>query len=346
MQELRLGIIGAGRPWKTEGASGFGMSHAHMAGYKRAQGVVPVAVADINDENAKAFQREHGFQKTYSDYKQMLASERLDVVSVCTWPKLHAPMVVACAEAGVKAIHCEKPMAPTFGEARRMVEVCEARGVQLTFNHQRRFDEQFVNAKRLLKEGRIGKLIRMEMGCANLFDWGTHWFDMLFYYLDETPAKWVIGQIDTRETRDIFGAVNEGQGLAHVKFENGVHGLLLTGYERELEADQKLIGTDGVIEVNPKTPGFGPLRVWAKGMTDWEAVPSAGEQFQGAVALGVLDLVDALRTGREPELSGRRALRATELIFATYESSRRRGRVDLPLTIDDSPLMDMLGRAQ
>jgi len=41
-------------------------------------------------------------------------------------------------------------------------------------------------------------------------------------------------------------------------------------------------------------------------------------------------------------LSGRRALRATELIFATYESSRRRGRVDLPLDIDDSPLLAMM----
>jgi hypothetical protein len=64
----------------------------------------------------------------------------------------------------------------------------------------------------------------------------------------------------------------------------------------------------------------------------------------GAVGLGVVDLIDALKTGREPELSARRALAATELIFATYESSRRRGRVDLPLTIDDSPLLDMLGR--
>ena len=60
------------------------------------------------------------------------------------------------------------------------------------------------------------------------------------------------------------------------------------------------------------------------------------------VGLGVLDLVDALKTGREPELAARRALRATELIFATYESSRRRGRIDLPLTIEDSPFLSMV----
>ena len=64
-----------------------------------------------------------------------------------------------------------------------------------------------------------------------------------------------------------------------------------------------------------------------------------------AVQKGIVDLVEALRDGGEPELAGRRAYRAAELTFATYESSRKRGRVDLPLEIEDSPLMDMLDSA-
>ena len=56
----------------------------------------------------------------------------------------------------------------------------------------------------------------------------------------------------------------------------------------------------------------------------------------------IADLIDALRTGREPELSARRALNATEIIFGIYESSRRRGRVDLPLTVQDHPLATMV----
>ena len=50
----------------------------------------------------------------------------------------------------------------------------------------------------------------------------------------------------------------------------------------------------------------------------------------------------AVKNGREPELSGRKALQATELIFATYQSSRCRGRIRLPLTVDDSALLSML----
>ena len=49
-----------------------------------------------------------------------------------------------------------------------------------------------------------------------------------------------------------------------------------------------------------------------------------------------------MRTGREPELSARRALNATEIIFGIYDSSRRRGRVDLPLTVSDHPLTAMV----
>ena len=55
------------------------------------------------------------------------------------------------------------------------------------------------------------------------------------------------------------------------------------------------------------------------------------------------DAIDCLGNGREPVLSSRKALQATELIFATYESARRRARVTLPLQIDDSPLIAMVG---
>ncbi len=51
----------------------------------------------------------------------------------------------------------------------------------------------------------------------------------------------------------------------------------------------------------------------------------------GDTALFALDLIDALETVREPELSSRKGLQATELIFATYEFSRRRSRLVLPL---------------
>lgn len=345
MGALRVGIIGCGRPRNTEGATGFGMSHWHARGYEESPDCDIVALADISEENARAFQREHGGERIYTDYRAMLAQERLDIVSICTWPHLHAEMVIAAAEAGVRAIHCEKPMAPTWDEARRMVEVCEARGVQLTFNHQRRFSAPFRRARALLRDGAIGPLRRLEMRCIDLFDWGTHWFDMCFFYNDETPAEWVLGQTDFRDGRTVFGIALEGQGLSHFKFANGVHGLLITGHEHGWAAQNRLIGADGIIEV---AVADGPgLRLWGQGQTGWTIIelPEEGPALR-LVPLGVRDLVDALRTGREPELSGRRALRATELSFATYESSLRRGRVELPLRSEGSPIAALHAAAQ
>jgi predicted dehydrogenase len=314
------------------------MSHAHAGGYAASPDAQLVALADINCENAQSFQALHGGDRIYEDYRDMLAQEHLDIVSICTWPRSHAPMVLAAAEAGVRAIHCEKPMAPTYGEALDMVRVCQERGVQLTINHQRRFGGQYRQAKALLKSGAIGDLLRMEMSCSNMFDWGTHWFDMMFYYLDQAPAEWVLAQIEVRGGHPVFDVPIEAQGISHIKFANGVHGLMVTGYEAGWEAPQRLVGTEGVIEV-----GHNSLRVWNKGSEFWrDAEFAPGNDIADYVRDAVLDVVEALSTGREPELAASRALQATELIFATYESSRRRGRVDLPLDTCDSALAAML----
>ncbi|MBN1643096.1 MAG: Gfo/Idh/MocA family oxidoreductase [Anaerolineae bacterium] len=347
MPPFQVGIIGCGRPRSEPGATGFGQGHLHAAGYEASPECQIVAAADVSEANLEAFRQRHDVPRGYLDYRDMLAAEDLDILSVCTWPHLHAQMVIDAARAGVKAIHAEKPMAPTWGEARHMAQVCQDLGVQLTFNHQRRFGAPFRTAKQQLDDGAIGDLVRIEAFTSNLFDWGTHWFDMMFYYNDECPVEWVLGQIDARGGRQIFGVMVEGQGMSLFRWENGVLGMLLTGQDAWYEPDgvacaNRLIGAQGTIEVGVRA---GPqLRLRSAGTGGaWQAIDvSSGLHGGDHVVAGVLDLVDALVTGREPVLSARKALQATELIFATYESSRRRARVELPLEIDDSPLLTML----
>ncbi|RME60747.1 MAG: gfo/Idh/MocA family oxidoreductase, partial [Caldilineae bacterium] len=133
----------------------------------------------------------------------------------------------------------------------------------------------------------------------------------------------------------------EGHGLSHIQFQNGVQGLLITGQGANGSMLNRLLGSEGIIEVGRDRDA--PLRMWGTGQGGWVSVP-VEEDIHGQeyVKRGVLDLIDALKTGREPELSARKALQATELIFATYESSRRRGRVDLPLDITDHPMVSMV----
>jgi len=355
MTKYRVGIIGCGRPWGKEGATGAGMAHAHVKGYLASPDCELVAAADIKQENVDAFCEQYDIPAAYQSHVEMLSAENLDIVSICVWPHLHAPLTIDAARAGVKAIHCEKPMATTWAEAKEMVAVCEEHGVQLTFNHQRRFGAPFRNAKALLDKGAIGELTRIEAFTSNLYDWGTHWFDMMFYYNDETPVEWVFGQIDARQGRTFFGVTVEGQGLSLFKWRNGVLGLMITGSQvfnprgeppvREQIAGNRLIGTEGVIEVavqgGPKLR-FKNLETGGQ----WQENDEGEVHSYDLVVSAILDLVDALKTGCEPELSGRRALQATELIFATYESSRSRRRIDLPLEIEDSPLAAMLASGE
>lgn len=347
----RVAIIGCGRPRSEENATGFGQAHAHAHGYQASADCEIVAAADIRQENLDAFCTEYDIPNGYLDYHEMLAKEKIDIVSICVWPHLHTPMSVAAAEAGVKAIHCEKPIAPTWGESKALVAACDKNQVQLTFNHQRRFGTPFRKAKELLDDGSIGELLRLEAFAPNLYDWGTHWFDMLFMYNNEAPVDWLIGQLDARGARSVFGVMIESQGLAHFQWRNGVQGLMVTGQKSVDDArgdyvSNRLIGREGTIEVGVREGPTLRLRNLETG-GQWQDIETEGGIHGGDhVTAAILDLVDALKTGREPELSGRRALQATELIFATYESSRRRERIDLPLDIEDSPLLSMLESGQ
>lgn len=337
MDQFRVGIIGCGRPRNSNGATGFGMSHYHAKGYHGSPYAQIVALSDLVLDHARAFQELHGGENLYEDYREMLAKENLDIVSICTWPHLHSEMVIAAAEAGVRAIHCEKPMAPTWAEAQRMTHVCADLGVQLTFNHQRRFGPEFQQARALMRSGAIGDLVRLEGSCGNLFDWGTHWFDMFFFYNDEIPVEWVLGQVEPRGGRSIFGIQVEGQAISYFKFQNDVMGLLTTSAQDGWPLSTRIVGTDGMIEAALRTA---PLRIWEHGKGEWETVQLEGDNsLEGTVARGVIDLVEALKARREPELSARRVIQATELIFATYESARHGGRIDLPLAVDDSAIL-------
>lgn len=351
MVRLRVGIIGTGRKKERPDVTGFFMAYQHAAGYRALPDLCElVACADIVPENARAFAEANGIPAAgvYTDYRAMLAEANLDVVSICTWPHLHAPMTIDCAEAGARAVHCEKPMADSWGAAQEMARICEERGVQLTFNHMRRFGAPFSRARALLQSGAIGDLSRVEVGFSgDIFDTGTHYIDMCGFYAGEPAAEWVIGQVDYRAERRVFGVHAENQALGSWRYRNGVFGAVATGPgAASIGATNRLVGTEGTIEVG--VPDGPLLRVWRRDGAGWETIDTGDETLHGPGfhERGIADTVDALLHGREPELSARRALHATEIIFAIYESSRRRGRVDLPLTVSDNPLAGMVAAGE
>ena len=325
MANLKAALIGCG---------GRGRQHGH--GYVGAEGVDLVACVDKNPETAESCAEEFGIRNVYEDYHEMLAKEKPDVVSVGLWTGLHLDAVLACVDAGVKLINSEKPMAPTWGEAKKMHEACESAGVLMTFSHQTRYGPAFEKVRDLVKDGAIGDLVRIEGYCSNLFDLGTHRFDRMFFYNDDQPVEWVMGQVNCAEESTVFAVPVETHGISFVNWHNGVTGLLVTGETNNLQ--DRLIGTDGMIE-----NGRDGVRLLRSGSSEWETFELATVDLPGReTALYIRDAISWLNGGEESRTSSRKALQETEIIFATYESARKRARITLPLEADDSPLLSML----
>ena len=144
-QGLRVGVIGGG----------YGRNH--ILAY-RASGVEVAAFCQRSEEAAAKIAREFEIPKVFTDYRDLLALEGLDGVSVATPPYLHSPIALDAFSHGLHVL-CEKPLALTVAEAESMLAAAEAaRRVHMTaFNF--RFIPALRRMKELLEEGYAGKRI-------------------------------------------------------------------------------------------------------------------------------------------------------------------------------------------
>ena len=330
-KEFKTAFIGCGNRAKE-----------HVAGVLAEKRCRAVAVSDPKAEAAESLKEALGGRpKIYTDHRKMLEIERPDLVISCLWTRLHLPVFKDCVDAGVKAVHSEKPMAPTWGECLEMAGLAERSGCRLTFSHQRRFAAGNRLFRRMIAKGRFGKILRMDLySPPNLLDCGTHTFDQAFSFNAEQPVKWVLGAVDTRKTLNWFDVQSESTAVGTLFYANGVRAVIQSGGpDMDIWGGIRVTGTEGFIEVFwDGNPGQG--RIYAE--PGWRPDPVAADPPDQTVRM-VRDIVDCLAAGRESEISYKRALAASEVIFAFYESVRRQARMDLPLTgVSDNPLHAML----
>jgi predicted dehydrogenase len=336
----RVGIIGCGL-----------IAGGHRLGYRSNPATTVVAGADPSKPQRAKFLARYPGLRMYSDAREMLEAEKPDLVSVCTWPPLHAPLVVLAAESGVKGILCEKPMAVNLEEADRMVAACERNGVKLVISHQRRFNKRYMEAKAALKAGRIGDLVEIRGMCGgDLLTDGTHNIDLIRYFADDEPIKWVMGQINRRpwgtfgKETSRYGHQVEAATVARFDFANGVRGIMETGEcSRPVYQRIFLEGTKGWIEVDGdrgRDGGPSGWRIWAEGQAGWEE--HVIEQEANAFGLEIEEMLRWIEQGGEHLLSGQSARADTEVLMAVYESARQRSAIELPLNVQENPLEAMV----
>lgn len=319
-------------------------ARAHAIGVAADPRLQVVGVADINASAAEAMKADFKFTdaRVYTDHKLMLADLKPEVVITSLWTPLHLPVFRDSVDAGVRAVLSEKPMAPTWGESLEMARLAETSGCQLTFCHQRRFARGNQVVRSVIAAGRIGRIERMDLySPPNLLDCGTHSIDQAMSFNDEQPVKWVLGQVDTSKLLNWFNVQAEGMFVGTLVFANGVRASIQTGGpDADMPTGVRVIGSDGFIEVLWDGEIRKAVRYVEPG---WLLEPTTAEPGEEHMKAYVKDTIDALIQQREPELSYRKALRATEAIFAFYESVRRHRRIELPLTgVLDNPFLSQL----
>jgi predicted dehydrogenase len=331
----------------------------HARGYLAAQalGARLAAVADTDADVARKLADDLGIPAAFDNHLELLETERPDVLSICTPPGTHLEIARAAVDAGVKAVHCEKPMATSYADALEMHRLATAAGVQLTVNLQRRFEPVHRFAREQIAAGVIGDVISIEGYCPNLPDWGAHIVDLLLFYRGDRAPSWVMGQVDVSVNRYVYGAFAETSSLTQVKWEDGVNALIVTGREPQtpvlnLANNLGVIvqGTSGRLDARGARcviRRFGAEDLsfdspYSRDTATWER--GVDPAIVACTAEAIADLIACLRDGREPALRSEFGVRGAEVIFATYESSRSRRRVPMPLNPVDNALLSGLAQ--
>lgn len=153
MKELGIGIVGTGF-----------MGKAHAFAYRAALAAFPdipvprlEMIADVEAGLAAKAAHQYGFARSTADWRALVNDPRVDVVSITTPNTLHKEMALAAIAAG-KHVHCEKPLSPSLGYSREMVEAAETAGVvtQVGFNYLK--NPLLKMARGMIAAGELGEI--------------------------------------------------------------------------------------------------------------------------------------------------------------------------------------------
>ncbi|MFQ5731444.1 MAG: Gfo/Idh/MocA family protein [Planctomycetaceae bacterium] len=262
-----------------------------------------------------------------ADWRALLEGERPDVVSVATNSPSHAEITIACAEAGVKAVYCEKPIATRIVDAERMIAACNAAGTLLVVNHNRRFNPNYRRLRDLVAAGELGELTscNLQWGRGRLGNVGTHLFDAVEMLTGRTIES-VSGTLDPAGSPDCRGPEYRDPGGWGLLRLSG--GLMVTvdGADRaQLPARIVLNGANG----RAVTGGRDITVTWTGGREERRPGPRHDATSMDH-AMG--EIVAALDVGRSTPYAPAIALRVLEAIIGFHVShDLRSGWVDLPI---------------
>ena len=320
---VRWGILGAGSVARRRVMPA-------MNAHPRCQ-LQALMVRDL--ERATQLATEIGAARHYDQVDDLLADPDVDAVYISSQVNLHCQHVLAAAAEG-KHIFCEKPMALTADDCRRMIEACAHAGVHLEVCFVLRGWPIYHQVKRLLDEGRLGQVIQLrahlakwtpreegewrldpqQSGGGILIDTGSHYLDLFRFLVGD------FARIACMGSSAVFSWEVEESAFALVQFKSGAHATLTaSGAIPHGGNVLEIYGTEGTLLLGAE------LRI----------ITAAGEEVLPATFpdyySGLLDhFCRCLDEGGKALASGLDGLRNTEVIETAYRSLKEGRILEVP----------------
>ena len=348
---VRVGIIGCG------GIA----NNKHMPALKRLKNVELVGFCDIIPGKAEKAAEKFGTvdAKCYSDYKELLKDESIEVIHVCTPNRSHSFISIDAMEAG-KHVMCEKPMAKTTEEARAMIEASKRTGKKLTIGYQNRYRQDSTYLKRACMNDELGEIyyakahaIRRravptwgvflneeEQGGGPLIDIGTHALDLTLWMMNNYKPKMVVGSVYKKlgnqvETGNAWGDWNpaeytvEDSAFGFITMQDGATIVLESSWAlNSLEVDEaktSLCGTKAGADMKDGIRINGVK--YNKQYVEKPDLAAGGVAFFDGEEEKEHDTearlwIDAVINDKEVVVKPEQALVVTQILEAIYESAK------------------------
>jgi len=303
--------------------------------------------------------------KRYTDYKEMLDKEDIELVAIATSSGAHAEIALYCIDHGLHVI-IEKPMAMSIADANEIIRRSEEKGVTVCACHQNRFNIAVQKTRKALESGRFGKLSHGSIHVRwnrnkDYYDqapWRGTWaedggclMNQCIHGID--LLRWMMGN----EVETVYGVTRQQQhdyleaedvGMAIVTFKNGAVATIegtTNVYPKNLEETLYLFGENGTVKIGGKSTNN--IDVWDFADETEEDMANKGLEEQTSNVYGnghtslYADMIEAVKTGRKPYVDAMAGRNALEMILSIYKSMKTGQPVTLPL--DDFASIDMKG---
>lgn len=342
---IGIGIIGCGKIAQVR----------HIPEYMSNPNVKIIGLYDLNYDRATVLAEQYGC-KAYQNLESLLADPKINAVSICVANSMHAQYTIQTLKAG-KHVLCEKPMATTIEDCKMMVNVAKEKNLKLMIDQNQRFTKTHVEAKKLIKNGFIGKVItfrttfghggpetwsidpgkatwffdRKKSAMGSLADLGVHKTDLIQYLLDQkiiaTTAK--IATLDKKDSNGNLIGVDDN-AICIYELDGGTIGTMIASWTYYGAEDNSTIlyGEKGILRIYDD-PNCSIKAVMKNG----SVIDFHIDQIQtnsNQTSTGVIDaFIDSIVNNHEPLVAGSDVLNAMKAVFASIQSSENGERITI-----------------